>query len=198
MKSLLLTAIVFSVCASVASAQPDQIIKQKAKATASHNNAQQGVPSAATPGLSTSAPRPAPVATKPNAHQQHIARLKADIAAIHHAGAATAEAKQQFATDLLGTAQGANKPSTNSVAALANSLLPALANNQVSTAADARLVEKLVVLMNSHGLSSTRTQEIAEEAQTALQSAGVPAADAAKISSDLQAIASEVQQASLQ
>ncbi len=163
-----------------------QIVKQRAKGVAN-------TPQPANPAAAVGVPRPAPMATPPNAQQQHIAKLKADLIAIHSAGTVTDQAKLTFARDLLTVAQGAHHPSTNSVAALANSLLPALADRKVPVSVNDRMVQKLVVLMNSHGLSSTRAQEIAGEARTALTSSGVSTEAAAQIASDLQTIAAEIQ-----
>ena len=191
MKRSLFTLLMLNLCVTAVLAQAE-IVKQRAKGVANVNNPPAGNSSAAPV---TSAPRPAPTATPPNVQQQRVTKLKADLAGIHQAGKVSPEAKQEFTKDLLALAQGATRPSASSLSALADSLLPAIADQKVSRAIDDRLVQKLVVLINSRGLSSTRTQEIADEAQTALTSAGVSAEDAAKISSALQAIATDVQQA---
>ena len=118
---------------------------------------------------------------------------RASLAAVRSAGTVSEQAKKDFARDLLGIASGSNKPSSNSVNAVANTLLPALTEKKLSTALLDRLVQKLVVLANSHGLSETRAQEIADEAQTALTAAGISTETAAQIAMQLRALAADVQ-----
>ncbi|HLP76296.1 MAG TPA: hypothetical protein VK327_05195 [Candidatus Paceibacterota bacterium] len=171
-----------------ANAQPEMIIKQRARGAANGNAAQP-----VTPAPAAVAPRPTPVATPPNAQQQRVARLKADLAEVRSAGNVTDQVKRNFELDLVAIAQGSHKPSTNSVAALANSLLPALSDRKISAGLNERLMQKLVVLMNCHGLSASRAQEIIEEAKTAMTSCGISTDVAAKIATDLQAIVTEIQ-----
>lgn len=189
MRALILTAIVSLAFFWSASAQPETIIKQRARSVGSGGNNARPT----SPAPSGATVRPMPVATPASSQQQHISRLKADLAAVRSAGAVSEQAKKDFARDLLGIASGSNKPSSNSVNAVANTLLPALTEKKLSTALLDRLVQKLVVLANSHGLSETRAQEIADEAQTALTSAGISTETAAQIAMQLRALAADVQ-----
>lgn len=190
MKALILTAAIFSVTLLWnAGAQPEMIIKQRARNLGNSGNNQRP----AAPANNNAVARPAPMTTPASAQQQHIARLKADLAAVRSAGAVSDQAKKDFANDLIGIANGTHKPSTNSINAIASSLLPALADKKLPITLSDRLVQKLVVLANSHGLSDTRTQEIAAEAEAALTSAGVSTETAAQIGTDLRALASDVQ-----
>jgi hypothetical protein len=181
----------------------DVIARQRAKNLADQNNARQAnqttTPAApATPAKPAPAPGSMvapPTPAKPNQHQQNISKLRADVAKIHTEHKVTDQSKEEFSRDLLSVAQGSTKPSAASLSRLADALLAALAPASVSTAADEKLVQRLVVLVNSGGLTPTRTQEISDEVQAALQSAGVPAADASKIASDLQLVASDVRPA---
>jgi hypothetical protein len=166
-------------------------IKAQARAVTGQNRTPPGPAPAPTPAYPT--PMLAPV--KPSVQQQNISRLKADLANVHQDGKATDQSKQAFAKDLMAAVQGSSKPGTNSLARLADSLLPALAPKNVLADADDKLVLKIVIMLNSRGLSSTRLQEIADEAQTALQSAGVPADEAARIAGDLHAVAADIQSA---
>ncbi|MBC8094409.1 MAG: hypothetical protein H7Y43_01230 [Akkermansiaceae bacterium] len=184
MKCLFLVLTLVSAAGLSAHAQ-SQIVKERAKGAANTP-----APGNSTPGAGTT--RPLPKATPANAQQQHIARLKADLADVRSSGNVTEQAKRQFARNLMAVAQGTPRPSTNSLTALANSLLPALADRKIPVSAHDRLVEKLVVVMNSRGLSAARANEITEEARTALANSGVAAEAAAQVATDLQTIATEV------
>ena len=184
----------FSLWTLTAHGQAEVIVRERAKGVVNQNNARQGAqpaaPAPANPGAPMTAP---PVPSRPTIQQQHIAKLKADLARVRQEGKVTDESKKEFARDLLVTAQGSGKPDLTTLTNLAQHWLTAVASRDVTAAADDKLVSKVVVLLNSGGLSATRTQELADESQAALQSAGVSAAAAAKINADLQSVAADIE-----
>jgi len=192
MKTIVLCATAIASLTLAACAQVEGVIKQRAKDLSDQNNARQGVQPAppAAPAPTPAAVRPAPV--RPSPQQMHIAKLKADIAHSHRAGAATDPFKQEFARDVLAATQSSGRPSTNTLAQLSDHLLNALGAKNVSTSADDAVVSKLVILLNSSSLSLKRTDELAAEVQTALEAAGVPPVDAARIGADLRSVAADV------
>lgn len=190
MKALVLTAMISMAFLWNASALPETIIKQRARNV---GNSGGNTARPAAPANSSAPARAMPVATPASSQQQHIAKLKADLAAVRSAGVVSDQAKKDFIRDLLGIASGSNKPSSKSLNAVANTLLPVFTDKKLPTTLSDRLVQKLVVLANSHGLSDARAQEIADEAQAALISAGVSTETATQIATDFRALASDVQ-----
>lgn len=171
-------------------AGPDVIIKQRAKDIRDQNNVRQGVP----PPTAAPQPQPArPAATtaSPTPVQQSLARVRADLAAIKPNSQVTAEQKQQLAKDLLATAQGVNKPSYATVAALANELSAALAQKPLSDTSRNRLLTDLAAVLNPTNIQPTQMQAIVSDVQAIFQANGMTHKDAARISDAAKAVAAE-------
>src|SRR5688572_29129271 len=114
-----------------------------------HNAAENGAPPPGLPPKAGAAKTAAPAATpqpivapvKPGNQQQAATKLKADIAAARAQGEVTDEAKKQFAQDMKLAVMGSSQPSPATLAAFAESFLPAVAAKNVSSASDAKLVQ---------------------------------------------------------
>lgn len=174
--------------AASAFAQSDVIIKQHAKEIRDQNNVRQGVTSPAPP------PQPAtpnPTTAAPNPVQQSLAKVRADITAIQPTSQVTAQQKQQLAKDLLASAQGANKPSSTTVAALAEELSAAFAQKSLSEKDCSRLLTDLAAVLNPANIQQTQMQAILSDIQAVFQVSGVARKDAIKISDAAKAVAAE-------
>ncbi len=166
------------------------IVKKRALETRDQNNVRQGVP----PPSSAPQPQPArPAATTaaPTPVQQSLARVRADLAAIKPNSQVTAEQKQQLAKDLLATAQGVNKPSSATVAPLANELSAALAQKPLSDTSRNRLLTDLAAVFNPANIQSAQMQAIVSDVQAIFQANGMTHKDAARISDAVKAVAAE-------
>jgi len=192
---VILGATVFATDA-MASAQ-GALIKKKAKDFSNQNSVNQGAspPPPARPAP-PSAPAAAPAA--PNAarmsaaRQQNINQLVADLNSIK-SKSVTPEQKQQLKKDLLAAAEGAKKPSSDSVAKLAHDLSAAWAGQKLSPQEQAFLAKDLNTVLNSANVSTAESQGALNSAQTILKYSGISRDDFQKIVNDLKAIAAELQ-----
>jgi hypothetical protein len=119
------------------------IIKQRAKETAGRPL---NLPPAPQPGQPATG-----VAVPQGAAQPNVAKILADLAVIKSRPQATQEQKDKLATNLGGVALGANKPSTEAVQALANSLADAIAGKKLSSADQTALANSLAIALNTAG-----------------------------------------------
>jgi hypothetical protein len=180
---------VAALVAVTAFAQSDIIIKQHAKDIRDQNNVRQG----ATPPSAQAQPiRPAAAApSSPTPVQQSLAKVRADLAAITPNSQVTPEQKQQLAKDLLATAQGANKPSSATVAALAKELSAAISQKPLSDANRNRLLTDLAAVLNPANIQPTQMQAITADVQAIFQTSGLARGDAVKIADAVKAVAAE-------
>lgn len=160
MKTSLLAFAVALVCtASSAFGQGAAvIIKQRAKEAAGRPVAAPAP--AAQPGA-TGAPAPA-AAAGPN-----VSKILADLAVIKSRPQATQEQKDKLAANLGGVALGANKPSTEAVQTLANSLADAIAGKKLSSADQTTLANSLAAALNA-GAGSPQFKAALQGVQDAL------------------------------
>ena len=174
--------------AATALAQSDVIIKQHAKEIRDQNNVRQGVTSPRTPAQpanpSAGTPSPTPV-------QQSLAKVRTDLTAIQPNSQVTALQKQQLAKDLLATAQGANKPSSATVAALAEELSSAFAQKPLSDKDRNRLLTNLAAVLNPANIQPTQMQAIFGDIQAIFQVNGMARKDAVKLTDAVKAVAAE-------
>ncbi len=193
MKTALSLIGVVSLVAGAAIAGPDVIIKQRAKEIRDQNNVRQGV----TPPSQTTQPgQPAPPsASTPatTALQQSLARVKADLAAIKPNSAVTPQQNAQLSKDLLASAQGASKPSSATIAALADSLAAAFAQNSIPESGRNRLVSDLAAVLNPANIQPAQMQAIHADIQAIFQANGMARKDAVKIVDQVKAVAAETQ-----
>jgi hypothetical protein len=123
--------------------------------------------------------------------QQSLGKVRADLAAIKANAPVTPEQKQQLAKDLLATAQGANKPSSGTVASLAHELSAALAQKPLSDTDRSRLLTDLAAALNPASIPPARMQAIFADVQAIFQVNGLSRNEAMKIANALKAVAAE-------
>ena len=174
---------------ATAVAQSDVIIKQHAKDIRDRNNAQQGVTPPSTPAPPATPPA---AAASPTPVQQSVAKVRADFMTIQpNNSQVTAEQKQQLAKDLLATAQGANKPSSATVTALADELSKALAQKALSDKDRNRLLTDLAAVLNPANIQQTQMQAIYGDIQAMFKANGVAPNDAVRITDAVKAVGAE-------
>ena len=194
---LLIAAVLLSaifVTDAMASAQ-GAIIKKKAKDFSNQNSANQGVTPPAPARPITPAPQTAVPAAPavPAARQQNINQLVADLKTIKSKSSVTPEQKQQLKKDLQAAAEGAKKPSPESVTKLANDLSTAWADQKLSPTEQTFLAQNINAVVNSANISPAESQAALNSAQTILKYSSITKDDAQKINNDLKAIAAELQ-----
>ncbi len=188
---------VFTTTDAMASAQ-GALIKKKAKDLSNQNSVNQGVVPPASSRSTSSPAVPAVTPASPNVpklsatRQHNINQLLADLKAIN-SKSVTPEQKLQLKKDLLAAAEGAKKPSSDSVTKLANNLAGAWADQKLSAQEQAFLAKDLNAVLNSANLSAAESQGALNSAQTILKYSGMPKDDSQKIVNDLKAIAAELQ-----
>jgi hypothetical protein len=173
---------------AVTFAGAEVIIKQRAKEIRDQNNVRQGVPPPSAPAQPA---RPSSSTTSPTPVQQSLAKVRADLAAIKPNSQVTAEQKQQLANDLLATAQGVNKPSSATVAKLADELCTAFAQKPLSDAHRNRLLTDLAAVLNPANIQQMQMQAIFADVQAIFQANGMDRKDAVKIADSVKAVAAE-------
>jgi len=175
--------------AASAFAQSDVIIKQRAKEIRDQNNVRQGVTPPAAPAQPA---RPAAAtSSSPTPVQQSLAKVRADLTAIKLNSTVTPEQKQQLAKDLLATAQGANKPSSEKVATLADELSAAVAQKPLSDTDRNRLLTDLAAVLNPANIQPAQMQTIIADVQAIFQVNGLARKDAVRITDAVKAVAAE-------
>lgn len=194
---LLLAAGVFTQQSFGQGAQADQI-KRRAKDLNQQNNVRQGVaPPAQAPAKPVTVPapttaRPATPAPPATVQQQHVARMKADLASMKAGTPMTAEQKKQFTNDLLAAARGPKKPSVAAVGKFVNNFATALGGKTLDPAQQSRLAQNLEAVVNSAAMPVTQTDAIAGDVQAILEVSGAKRNDAASVAKDLKALAAEL------
>ena|SRR5579883_521893 len=189
----IITLLAVMALARIASADPADLVKQKAKAIRDQNNQQQGVVSPGAPSGTSSAPAPGNSSQGMSAAQQALLdRLQTDLNVIKTGGVATADEKLRVETDIGLLAKGANKPSKASLSKLSTDLTTALAEKPLSASDLTRLAKNINVVVNCGFLTPERAQSFVNESQIILKNSGVSAATVQLISNDLNAIVVEI------
>ncbi len=138
------------------------------------------------------AAQPANTVPLPEAQQQNITRLQADLAALVTKTQVTPGLPQQFQKDLIGAVQGPSKPGRDSISRLAEDLSAALTDRKLSAVQQARLAKALHVVLNS-AYSPTEAVAHGNDALAILKAIGAGQAEVQAVSNDLKAIAAELQ-----
>jgi len=188
MKTTCVVIVAATLLAATALAQSDVIIKQHAKEIRDQNNVRQGVTPPSTPAQPSS---PSAGTASPTPVQQSLAKVRADLSAIQPNSQVTAQQKQQLAKDLLATAQGANKPSSATVTALAEALSAALAQKPLPEKDRNRLLTDLAAVLNPGNIQPAQMQAIYGDIQAIFQVNGMARKDALKITDAVKAVAAE-------
>lgn len=190
---LALTLLLAMVSAITVVAQSDMIILQKAKNLRDANNAQQGVPPAASPSTPTPA---APGDSTLSPVQQEIKRgldkVATDLASFNSGTTASVDQKQSLQRDLLALSRGSIKPSKDNLAKLAEDLSSALSSSSAS-GEHGKLAAALGVILNSSMTTPVQTQKSVQIAQDYLKSNGAPDSAVQAVVNDCKAILAEVQ-----
>lgn len=172
-------------------AQSDVIIKQRAKEIRDQNNVRQGV---TTPGQATAPSQPsAPSAsTAPSPLlQQSLAKVRTDLAALKPNSPVTPQQKLQLKNDLLASAQGASKPSSATISALADGLSAAFTQSAFPDKDRDRLVSRLAAMLNPANIQSAQMEAIYADVQAIFQANGLARKDAVKIVDQVKAVGAE-------
>ena len=184
MKLRIATMVLLALLTNGASAAGIVDIKQRAR-----NVTQQPAPAPA----AKAAPQPANGAPAlPEAQQQNITRLQADLAALVTKTQVTPGLPQQFQKDLIGAVQGPAKAGRESISRLAEDLTAALAERKLSATQQGRLAKDLHVVLNS-AYTPMEAQVHGNEMLTILKTIGVGPAEVQTVTNDLKAIAAELQ-----
>lgn len=185
MKLFLVTVVFLVVVTNGAHAAGIVDIKQKAR-----DVTKQPAP-APVPGAKPVA-QPANAAPLPEAQQQNITRLQADMAALVTKTQVTPGLAQQFQKDLIAAVQGPSKPGRESISRLADDLTTALTDRKLSAGQQARLAKALHVVLNS-AYAPMEAQVHGNEMLAILKAIGVGQTEVQAVANDLKAIAAELQ-----
>jgi len=194
MKPVLFTLVVFTFLADSALADSLTIMQDRARALANQGS-KYGQENTASPSAPAPAPQTAPPPASPpplTPAQQTILRIQTDVAAIKTNSVVSAEQKQQLAQDLMSISLGANKPSADSLAKLADELSAALTEKKLWPAQQKRLVQDVCTLLNSANLPGTQKQAIIEDVQNLLESSTGANIHAGTATEELKTIVAEV------
>ncbi len=172
------------------------IVKKRALELRDQNNVRQGVTPQNLPGQPVQPKQPVSPAASPAPDpvlQQNLAKVRADLAAVQANAAITPRQKQQLATNLLACAQGPGKPSPGSAAALADSLLAALAQKPLPEASRNRLVSRLAAVLNPGKIQASQMQAVYDDIQAIFQANGMQRREAVNLANQVKAVGSQTQ-----
>jgi ABC-type transporter Mla subunit MlaD len=103
----------------------------------------------------------------------------------------TAQQKTQLRNDLLASAQGAGKPSSATISALADSLSAAFTQSAFPDKDRDRLVSRLAAVLNPANIQSAQMDAIYADVQAIFQANGLTRKDAVKIVDQVKAVGAE-------
>lgn len=120
--------------------------------------------------------------------QQNLAKLKADLQAIHGKSTVTPEQKQAVKNDLIQIFSGASKPSQDSVSKLAADLTAAVADRKITPAEAYKLSQDVAAVLASANISQQSVNQLKADVQALLRATNITQADLQTIQSDVNAI----------
>jgi hypothetical protein len=124
--------------------------------------------------------------------QRNVDKLADDLAAIRAGSNVTPEQVQKLSQDLMAMAEGANRPSPESVDALARDLAEALEDGKLTKREQIQLAKALEDVLTSANVSPEEFAAVVEDIEQILVSSGVSRSDVAVIRADLEAIYEEL------
>jgi hypothetical protein len=124
--------------------------------------------------------------------KSNVQKLQSDLAAIKAGSNVTDAQKQDLKNSLVALADGATKPSEESVTALANSLSAAFADKTLTTPEKAQITKNVEAVLKSANIPQSEVEALAASAQAVLIASGVSKADAQTVANDLRAISAEL------
>src|SRR5258708_31821712 len=185
MKTFLALFTVLALTLASAVAGPETIIKQRAKELSDQNNVRQGVaPPTQAPLTSTA---PAPPALSPS-----LFRFQPELGNLTIGISVTPDQKQKMVQQLVAAPQGV-KPSTKSLAKLADDLAAAFAEKPLSATSRARLVQELDAVLNPSKYPQAKLDGIFTDIQAIFQDNGLSRNKAVIIADDVKAIFTQIQ-----
>lgn len=125
--------------------------------------------------------------------QANLQTLAGDLQQLQGESEVTQDQVKELSSSLQAMADGATKPSEESVDELATDLSAALDDGSLSTMEQASLTRDLQAVFDSANIKTSEVTAAMEDAQAILESSNVDQADVEKILADLQAIYDEMQ-----
>lgn len=122
----------------------------------------------------------------------NVQKLQSDLAAIKSGWAVTEEQKTAVKNSLMAVADGATKPSEESVTALADSLSSALADEQLTNKEKAQLASCVETVLKSANIPQAEVEALANSTYEMLVATGVSKEEASAVAQDLKAIGAEL------
>ena len=193
MKHLLIAIAALTTLTASAQLGVDAIAKQRARDAANQNNNRGTEPPTAGGTAAAAKPRaaaPAVTATPLTPSQQAYANFQSQLFAVNTNNAASV--KSSLAKDMAGVAQGANKPSQETLSKLSDHLTTAYAETTLKAPQKTRLAQDIGVLLNSANTPPAQKEAMIEDVKSILQTGGASADDAAAVATDLKMVTDEV------
>lgn len=192
MKHLIIAlAALFSLNAS-AQIGSQAIIKQRAKDVANQNNNRGMEPPQ---GGAQAAPQARPVqpqvsTTPMSTGQLAYSKFQAQLFAVNTNTAASV--KPILAKDMANVAQGASKPSQETLTKLSDHLTTAYAETKLDMPVKTRLAQCIAVLLNSANTAPAQKDAMLKDVEMILQNGGASAENASAVVTDLKTVVEEV------
>ncbi len=120
--------------------------------------------------------------------QANLQKLAGDLEGIQGDSEVTQDQVKALSSSLQAMADGATKPSQESVDKLSNDLSGALDDGSLSTMEEAQLTRDMQAVMNSANIPASEVTAAIDDAQTILTASNVDQADVQLVVSDMQAI----------
>ena len=123
----------------------------------------------------------------------NLQHLQTDLNAIKAGSTVTPEQKTAVADSLAAVADGATRPSDESITALANSLTTATADGNLTPKEKKQLSENIEAVLNSPGIPPEEVAALVSSTEALLTASGVSKEDAETLANDMRAIGEEIQ-----
>jgi hypothetical protein len=192
MKHLIIAIAALTTLTASAQIGVDAIAKQRARDVSNQNNNRGTEPpgGASATAAKPRAAQPTVTATPLTPSQQAYVNFQSQLFAVNTNTAASA--KSSLAKDMGNVAQGANKPSPETLSKLSDHLTTAYAEATLKTPQKTRLAQDIGVLLNSANTPPAQKDAMIKDVESILQTGGASADDAAAVSADLKTVTDEV------
>jgi hypothetical protein len=191
MKHLIIALAALTTITASAQIGVDAIAKQRAR-DASAKTSSRGMEPGGAPANAArpAAAQPAVAATPLTPSQQAYANFQSQLFAVNTNNAASV--KSSLAKDMASVAQGANKPSSETLAKLSDHLTAAYAETTLKAPQKTRLAQDIGVLLNSANTAPGPKEAMIKDVESILQTGGASADNAAAVAADLKTVTDEV------
>ena len=129
-----------------------------------------------------------------DSQRQNLAKLKADLKAIHGKSQITKQQKQAVAQELYAILSAAQRPSQESVQALAGDLTQFLADGKIGPGEAFQLTTDISSVLSAANISQESAQKLKAEVQVLLKASNLTQADVKLLQQDIQAVIQTAQQ----